>query len=223
MTRFKRKDAPLALVLVLPRGTFGNSRAGVAEQLGALGKGFSGSVTITEDYEGEWTRIFAAEKKTPATYLTNARGEYVWQHVGGLDTQSFGAALDEHVISGPPPEPQALRLAVDPGDPARDVLLEVDEGYRLALRKFRGRPVMLNFWQSWSAPCIKELCRLQRLQDECGREGPFILAINGGEDPQRIAEVKREHNIGLNLVNDPQRRIARHYGVYCWPTRTARS
>ena len=130
----------------------------------------------------------------------------------------MAAALDEHLIPGLPPRSRLLRLAVQPGDRALDVLFEFAEGERLALRRLRGRRVLLNFWKSWSTPCLEELSRLQRMHDEAGREGPVILAINDGEDPEHLAEIRREHKLTVTLVPDPYRRISRRYGVNCWPT-----
>jgi peroxiredoxin len=78
--------------------------------------------------------------------------------------------------------------------------------------------VLLVFWKSWSTPCIRELRRLQRLHDQTGQQGPVILAINDGEDPRRIAEIRREHEFTFKLIADPRRRISRRYGVHCWPT-----
>jgi peroxiredoxin len=215
LSQHKRRDAAITLVLVLPRATFRNSRAAVEEQLGAL-RAFSGSLLVTEDYEGGWARTFGTER--PATYLVNARGEFVWKHAGALEAPSFAAALDQHLMSGPAPEAKALRMAVRPGKRALDVLLQAGDDDRLALRRLQGRPVLLNFWQSWSAPCLRELRHLQGLHREAGRDRPVVIAINGGEAPERVAEVCRKHELTLTVVHDLEQRIARRYGVSCWPT-----
>ena len=78
--------------------------------------------------------------------------------------------------------------------------------------------MLLNFWQSWSAPCIRELRRLQRLHDEAGKRGLVILAVNGGEGRTVLEDIRRQHNLGFTLIPDPGQRIARRYGVQCWPT-----
>ena len=41
------------------------------------------------------------------------------------------------------------------------------------LHRMRGREVLLNFWQSGSAPCIKELERLERLHKRAGKRAPL--------------------------------------------------
>jgi peroxiredoxin len=102
-----------------------------------------------------------------------------------------------------------------------DATFEGDQGQVLALRRLRGRQVLLNFWQSWSAPCIKELRRLQLLHEAGGERTPVIVAVNGGEARDVIAEVRRQHKLTFALVPDADQRIARRYGVACWPTTVA--
>jgi thiol-disulfide isomerase/thioredoxin len=80
----------------------------------------------------------------------------------------------------------------------------------------RGRDVLLNFWQSWSAPCITELQRLQHLYQ--GSEAPFIVAFHGGAKSEAVDEVRKRLGLSYPLVQDAQQQMARRYGVRCWPT-----
>ena len=43
---------------------------------------------------------------------------------------------------------------------------------------FRGRVVLVNFWATWCAPCIRELPSLDRLQAEMGGKDFTVLAIS---------------------------------------------
>ncbi len=213
LLQMARREAPIAVILILPRGSFGEPRSSFEKRLGSLGSDFTGLFEVTEDYEGEWRRMFGVER-TPATYLMNARGEYVWHQVGPLDAAAFKAALDEHLISGSQPRSRVLRLAVGPGDEAFNVLSDNQRRWLL----LRGQRVLLVFWKSWSTPCIRELRRLQRLHDQADQQGAVILAINDGEDSRRIAEIRREHEFTFKLVADRHRRICQRYRVHCWPT-----
>jgi peroxiredoxin len=174
-------------------------------------------LVLTEDSEGGWTRTFAVAK-TPSAYLINARREFVWKHEGEADPKVLAAALDEHLLAAPTPRARPLRLAVAPGDRAPDVQFGDDGGNRIRLRGLRGRAVLLNFWQSWSAPCIKELGRLERLQKEAGAKAPFIVAFHGGKERKTLAEIRKQHGFSFALAHDAEQRIARIYGVRCWPT-----
>ena len=102
-----------------------------------------------------------------------------------------------------------------------DAYFQDAHGEFTALRRLRGQRVLLNFWQSWSAPCIKELRRLQLLHEARGERAPVIVAVNGGEAGEAIAEVRRQHKLTFALVPDADQRLARLYGVACWPTTVA--
>jgi peroxiredoxin len=71
--------------------------------------------------------------------------------------------------------------------------------------------------ESWSAPCLAELRRLQRLQ-ETGKGTPFIVAFHGGNNSDALDEIRKRLGLSFALVQDSRQQIARRYGVRCWPT-----
>jgi peroxiredoxin len=77
---------------------------------------------------------------------------------------------------------------------------------------------VFNFWQSWSAPCLKELGRLQRLHERAGARAPVIVAFHGGKDRAALDAIRKRHELRFSLVQDTDQRVARLYGVSCWPT-----
>jgi peroxiredoxin len=219
LARVMRRDFALTFVVVMPKGTFAtHRRREVEERLGSLGDRFtSGPLIITEDYVEGWTRTFGVAE-APASYIVNTRGEFVWKHEGKLDPNVLASALHKHLLPSQRRRALPMRLAVKPGERALDATFDDDQGQTLALRRLRGQRVLLNFWQSWSAPCVRELRRLQRLQEETGPRAPFIVAVHGGGERRVLDEVRRQNNLSFMLVHDSDQRIARMYGVQCWPT-----
>ena len=217
MEHMQRKSFSLAVIVVLPAGTFDSRRKEVEAKLGSAWERFRGRLLLTEDNEGGWTRTFATGK-LPSAYLINAKREFVWKHEGESDPKELAAALDKHLLAAPLPRSRGLRLAVSPGDRAPDVFVQDDRNQMLALHRTRGREVLLNFWQSWSAPCIRELLRLKRLQKQGGERAPAIVALHGGKNEEAIPEIRKQHRLDFLLVQDTDQRIARVYGVKCWPT-----
>ncbi len=213
----RHRGVPLVVVLVLPSGTFGGRRREVEARLGSLGRDRAGRLLLTEDYTGSWSRTFGATT-LPSTYLMNARGEFAWKHEGPVDGQALAAAIDAHALGGRSVPSRALRPGLRIGDRAPRILVRDDRGEQLALQKLRGHSVHLAFWQSWSAPCLRELRRLEA-RGRAERGGaPVIVAVNGGEPAHALAEVRRAHGLTFALVPDPSRRLARELGVHCWPT-----
>jgi thiol-disulfide isomerase/thioredoxin len=61
------------------------------------------------------------------------------------------------------------------GQPAPAVVFDDPDGKPVRLADFRGRPVLVNLWASWCAPCVKELPTL----DELARSGGVqVLAVS---------------------------------------------
>jgi thiol-disulfide isomerase/thioredoxin len=216
LARRTHRDAPVTVIVVLPPGAFERSRSAIEAQLGSLGPEAPEAVVMTEDHESGWARTFAVERR-PATYLLDGAGSFAWQEAGRLDAGAIADALDRHAIAGARPGPRLVRAAMRRGDRAPDALFEYARGERIALRKLRGRPVLLNFWKSWSAPCLKELDRLERLHQRAAGS-LVVLAVNDGEDPARLADVARARKLTITVVPDPDRLIAARYRVQCWPT-----
>ena len=217
LDRMRRKQASLVVIVVLPAGTFNNRRSEVEAKLQSTGKGFPALLLPAEDTEGGWSRTFAASK-TPSVHLINAQRKFVWKHEGEADPEVLAAALDKHLLAAPAPRLHPLQLTVSPGERAPDVSFQEYGGEPFALHRLRGREVLLNFWQAWSAPCTRELDRLQSLHQQAGEQGPLIVAFHGGKDAKQLDEIRKRHGLSFPLVQDAEQVIARTYGVRCWPT-----
>ena len=171
---------------------------------------------FTEDDEGGWTKMFAVAK-LPSAYLVNAKRQFVWKHEGEPNPAELAAAIDQNQVQTSEPRFRPLRLQLSRGDPAPDVSFKTDAGEEYVLHRFVGREVLLNFWQSWSAPCLAELARLQRLHEGRGK-APFIAAFHGGNNRDALKEIRKRLGLTFPLVQDSQQRIAQQFGVRCWPT-----
>lgn len=76
-------------------------------------------------------------------------------------------------------------LAGSPGSPAIDHLLEPESvvpvtsaEFEAILEHHRGNAVIVNFWATWCAPCLKELPDLDRLQQEYHDQGLKVIAVS---------------------------------------------
>src|SRR3954465_8423928 len=65
------------------------------------------------------------------------------------------------------------------GQPAPDTEFEDPGGETVTLAEFRGKPLLLNFWATWCAPCKKELPTLDGLAAE---QGDKLRVVSLSED-----------------------------------------
>ena len=191
MHRSKLRDAGVPLIVVLPRGSFAQTRSAVEASLGLFRSELALPLVITEDYEGGWTRAFSAAGGT-ATFLLGPEGEIAWKHEGHVDVAGLATALDRHAVVPRRRLSRLLRTALRAGERIPDLVYDVARGQHL-----RGRPICLLFCKSWSTPSIGELVRLQRRHERAGGRGPVVLAIADGEAARHADEVVRAHGLGF--------------------------
>jgi peroxiredoxin len=212
-----RQPVAPVVFIILPSEAFDLPRREVRGRLAAFPAAIAARLQVAEDSGGGWSRTFGVNA-APSLFLINARGEFVWNSAEEPDPDALAAALDSLIVPAPRPRFQPLRLKVVAGDRAPDALFRDDRGEEGALHRLLGRSVLVSFWQSWSAPCLAELRRLEALQHGDARSAPVVIAFHGGPAPKSFEEIRRQHGLSFALVQDTEHRIARAFGVRCWPT-----
>jgi len=81
-------------------------------------------------------------------------------------------------------------------EPLWSMRFPTPDGGELVMADKRGRPLLLNFWATWCAPCIKEMPELDRFaRDFAGRGWQVVgLAIDG---PTPVREFLRQRPVGF--------------------------
>lgn len=54
-------------------------------------------------------------------------------------------------------------------------------GLKAAIAKNKGKVVIVNFWATWCAPCVKELPELAKLKRANASKGAVLLLVSGDE------------------------------------------
>ena len=78
--------------------------------------------------------------------------------------------------------------------------LERPEGGELVLDSLRGKPLLINFWATWCAPCVREMPEIDRFHTAFSPRGWQVLGLAvDSPSPVRayLARVKVSFPIGL--------------------------
>ncbi len=83
--------------------------------------------------------------------------------------------------AAPPAAPARVRGfdASRAGTPAPAAPFTAPDGRAVGLADFAGRPVLLNLWATWCAPCVAEMPALDRL---AGRAGDRLVVLTVSQD-----------------------------------------
>ena len=89
--------------------------------------------------------------------------------------------------------------------PVPDITFYGADGAAHAIKDYRGKFVVLNFWATWCAPCVEEMPRLAKLQELRGGDRFAVVAISLDIKPdvKRLEGFLKRHKAdGLPLFID---------------------
>lgn len=70
------------------------------------------------------------------------------------------------------------------------------------LAAFGGKPLVLNYWASWCAPCIQEMPEFQAVYEEVGDQVEF-LGVNIQDVPEQAERLVEVTGVRYPLASDP--------------------
>ncbi|MFT0533222.1 TlpA family protein disulfide reductase [Castellaniella hirudinis] len=84
--------------------------------------------------------------------------------------------------------PALARAALLPADAVFGRAFDTLQGVSQPLSDYQGRPVVLNFWASWCAPCVREMPLLESIHHQQPELALVGLAIDTRANVQRFLE-----------------------------------
>ncbi len=92
----------------------------------------------------------------------------------------------------------------------------MEGGGKMALKDYRGRVVVLDFWASWCTPSRKSLPRLSSLEEQFPELKILTVSLDDERDSARI--FLRQLEVDLTVLHDPEKQLMESYQLTAMPT-----
>jgi thiol-disulfide isomerase/thioredoxin len=104
--------------------------------------------------------------------------------------------------------------------PLPDLAFQDADDKPLSFADFRGRALLINFWATWCAPCVKEMPALDRLQARFPKDKFLVLplSIDGPTRPKVLPFYKDQKLAHLGIYFDKGRKAMQGLDVTLLPT-----
>jgi thioredoxin-dependent peroxiredoxin len=102
---------------------------------------------------------------------------------------------------------------VEEGKPAPDFELLSDEGEKVRLSSFRGRPVVLYFYPRDNTPgCTKQASGIRDAYADFRKQGAVVLGVSTDTQAAHV-KFKEKYDLPFMLLADPDQQTGEAYGV----------
>jgi thiol-disulfide isomerase/thioredoxin len=140
-----------------------------------------------------------------------------------LKPQGYGELIAfERDSSDPPLREKATPDSLDdkPAPELHGLTWLNTEAASLSLNDFRGKYVLLDFWTTWCGPCHADFPAVKLLHDLYKDKGFVVVGVHDNSMPLEAirADVTKEKLAFPIVVDHPDGRIVKAYGVASWPT-----
>jgi peroxiredoxin len=129
------------------------------------------------------------------------------------------AAVVVLIVAGLPPrsgivvQPGQTPVAAEIGALAPQFDVIDIRNRRFSLSALRGSPLVINFWATWCAPCVKEMPRLEAAYQQYQSAGLRIIGIDVNEPVAEVVIWAQHFKITYDLLVDNDGRLAYQYMV----------
>lgn len=127
------------------------------------------------------------------------------------------AAVDKPPLKG---QLEGNFTLLDEPVPAPNKTIAGEFGEAVTVADYQGQVVLVNFWATWCAPCVREMPSLDRLQSQLAPEGFKIMAVSidrGGIDVV-LPFYQRLGLENLAIFLDSKGEYAQEYGLRGLPS-----
>jgi len=101
---------------------------------------------------------------------------------------------------------------------AENFTLKNQHDENIKLSELRGRVVLLTFWSSQCGTCIKQFSNLDKLHTKFSAKGLSVLAINVGDNFQKIKQISKKFKPKFSFLSDQYNTVSAAYDIENLPT-----
>ncbi|MSR59138.1 MAG: thioredoxin-dependent thiol peroxidase [Planctomycetaceae bacterium] len=103
---------------------------------------------------------------------------------------------------------------VEEGTKAPDFILATDDGKKVKLSQFRGKPVVVYFYPKDDTPgCTREACAFRDRKKELDKLGVVVLGISP-DDGASHAKFRDKFDLNFPLLVDTDHKVADKFGAW---------
>ncbi len=105
-------------------------------------------------------------------------------------------------------------MSLAPGDKAPAFSLPASGGRTVALKDYKGRPLLLYFYPKANTPgCTTEACAFQEALPQLGKLGVDVIGVSP-DAMEPIENFAAKYGLTFPLASDPEHTVAEAYGVW---------
>ena len=103
---------------------------------------------------------------------------------------------------------------IEPGQRAPAFTLTADDGSKVRLADFKGRPVVLYFYPKDDTPgCTREACAFRDQQAALKKAGAVVLGVSGDSMESHV-NFRDKYELNFSLLADLDHAVAEKYGAW---------